>query len=95
MDIINTILSNKLDQDIVNIIITDLWKMRFNIVIEEVNEISHSIYIVPFEAHYIAINDFCLRYMVNGTRGISSWIVTDYGSEHWKIQRFHRKIWKK
>ena len=42
MDIIEDILSDKLNKDIINIIITELWKNRFNNVVKCVKGVYHS-----------------------------------------------------
>ena len=75
---------------------TNLWKMRFNIVIKEVNKVKHFTYTPPCEAHYIAINDSNhLKYEVNVMDGISSWVETYSNSDFWTRKNINHEIWKK
>lgn len=60
MNIIDTILSNKLDKDIIEIIMTYLWKERFNLVIKEASEVNH--YFHESNIHEIYMDNIHLTY---------------------------------
>ena len=97
MDII---ISKKLGQDIAEIIMINLWKNRFNIVIKEVQGVCHYSYeAVCFNMHCIKIRDYTeLRYneIYSKAPHCESWLIFSPSGNFYQILRKHNiEIWKK